>query len=546
VLVQGLGLHRETVPVADTRVRRLIAISMCLLIGLSFLLLPSSQRIRAYNDDALFYGIIAANLANGHSWSFDGGLSKTTGFHWAGMATPAILGKAYGFVRGGFSYQEFFTVLYRLDIILLVLMTSIICGLGRRRDGSLILAGIGPWCISQSLVKGFGMEVVFLPLLLLVCVREATRDEVKTIWLFLAGFALVLTRIDYAPIPVIVGIISLLETRKGHHRVVRSQILIPCFAGPLVGGLLVCGLNFLVSGEFLSSSILAKGTARSLSWPDLWDNLGTQAVFLLIYGMTLVALRSRQVGASAESRVAGMTGFCILVYVILMRSLGGGNLGNWYDVAWGTLLVRSLLEFSERHILRISRGGWIAGAIGLAVLAVVVPRDSLRLRFGIERESRVPYWEALGNLGKKIAASTRVEDRIGVDDLPGRLTFFSNRNFVSLDGVANGPAYVTDFLRKQQVGRYIRDNLDYVLLLLNSTELEEIERHAREEDPDQGFVAHVGFPFNKNLKLSEYEFSKEQIIFRQRLQGLNAEAWLVRVDSGRKPERSEPDEAPGV
>ena len=69
--------------------------------------------MRLYPDDEMFYGIVATNTVQGAPFSFDGGVSRTTGFHWAGLFPPLAAAAARRALFGGGAYRDFFDAIFR-------------------------------------------------------------------------------------------------------------------------------------------------------------------------------------------------------------------------------------------------------------------------------------------------------------------------------------------------------------------------------------------------------------------------------------------------
>ena len=69
--------------------------------------------------------------------------------------------------------------------------------------------------------------------------------------------------------------------------------------------------------------------------------------------------------------------------------------------------------------------------------------------------------------------------RLFVSDLPGRLTYFTSRRVTALDGLANSPRYVQDFLLKGRVSEYLEQQSGFLLLLLTEDDANRLDSLAR-------------------------------------------------------------------
>ena len=183
---------------ARKSIRTVVMLTLTALCTLSFLVIPPSHRIRTYQDDALFYGIIAWNTADGHPFTFDGGTSRTTGFHWGGLVLPLVAAFVTHGLPGIVTYRDFFQILFMVDAAVLALVALLIVLAVARALRSLPAMTLLLLVVSQSLVRGFGMEQVFLPLILLQFILlEPEKPHAWLGYLAIACLALI-TRVDVA------------------------------------------------------------------------------------------------------------------------------------------------------------------------------------------------------------------------------------------------------------------------------------------------------------------------------------------------------------
>ena len=80
-----------------------------ILITTIFLFLLSGSYLKVYNDDALFYGIIAKHFIGTGNFTFDG-IAKTNGFHWMGMFHAIITAIFINAFTSFSSFYKYFEV----------------------------------------------------------------------------------------------------------------------------------------------------------------------------------------------------------------------------------------------------------------------------------------------------------------------------------------------------------------------------------------------------------------------------------------------------
>jgi hypothetical protein len=267
-------------------------------------------------------------------------------------------------------------------------------------------------------------------------------------------------------------------------------------------------LNVFSAGDPMSSSIIAKSLGAQIRIRDLLTNLASNMFSLAVFVGTGAATIKMIVDRHGSSRtfvaaMLAMTGLLALLQVVVQRSLGGNNVGLWYDCPWMVLLASSSLAVVEDLRKRLGLlGQGLAIAICVALVLLPLAHRDIRIRATGPDSTTTSYYRSLSEFGAKIEENSRPDDLIGVSDLPGRFAYYSNRRIVALDGLANNPEYVRDFLQTRCVSEYARKYLTFVVDIAQPTS----DLNAARQ------VILLGFPFNQNIKCDSLIIAKEQIV----------------------------------
>jgi hypothetical protein len=271
---------------------RFIGTTALLVLGLvviaDFLGVEPAKRIRLYNDDALFYGIIAANTAAGHPFSFDGGISVTTGFHWAGMAQPLLTALVHRLLTGQAAYASLFPWLYVIDAGAIVVAALLVALSLRGALAHPLLALVIGLAVAKTAVAGFGTEmIVLLPLVTAFIVAVADRTARTSPWRYVVLPALIpLARLDYVPLMSLVTVLGLFVPTPVWRCPTYRRRALMSLAGLAAGAGLVLLLNTLVGGHPLSSSMLAK-SAVGFSLTEFIEQVWYHRVGFILFPLLL-------------------------------------------------------------------------------------------------------------------------------------------------------------------------------------------------------------------------------------------------------------------
>jgi hypothetical protein len=474
----------------------------------SYLIIPTANRIAVYEDDALFYSIVASYAVTGNGFTFDGGNSQTNGFHWGRMVLSLLTFEGIELVKGQTSFREAMSVAFYVDAMTLAVCSMIIAMVMSRFVTRGWLAAVLVPLVAQALSTSFGMEQLLTATLLVMSIGHCASLHPKSLRVFFISFVMATTRIDsvwMAPLVVV-------ATLSVNGRTISSPERLKLLSGSILGavaGVVVTGLlNYLAAGDCLSSSMIAKGYRLGFSAETLFLELSEKkiplAILFLLGAFAWTALRRRGT-MSPEAPVAcvvSLLGISSLLIVSIQRS-SGSNIGVWYDAIWATAIV---VSGGLMATFLLNRGFFgevlILAVVGLLVLAVPEFRRHIDLRAnGVDE--RGEYFQSFDRIGQRIREQTQEADLIGTCDLPGRLTYFSGRRIVALDGLANSPRYVKQVLIRGQIVEYVHRNISQLLIF----DRRKSDQFRREK------IAYIGFPFSRSIPQEEYHFTETDIVF---------------------------------
>lgn len=481
------------------------------LIWVSYFFVPRNLHVKAYSDDSLFYSIISNNFLDGKLFSFDAGVSVTNGFHWLNMIF--VLSCSY-FIKSIFiinHYSELLINQYYADAAILALVTFFTSALivkNVNHFSNIFMILLLTISISQCLALGFGMETVFLPLLLVYHINILNRSSKNRLQYFLITLLTVLCRIDFL-------IFSALIIFSGYvfkKNILPKKYLISEIAGLLSGLFIILIINYLSADNVISSSMLVKSAYLKFSLNEFLTNISNLSEYFIVYTISFVFVFKVTKLKTFLNITCLITGFCNLIYVALQNSFGGNNNGSWYDVVWQTFLIIEILVIADYFININLRKQYLIFASLILVVVLLVPRENIKLRFWYIKDTE--YDSFLLKSAEEIEARTKKSDVLAVDDLPGRFTYYTNRNIVSLDGLVNSPYYVNKYLKQARIENYINNKVGYVILLLDKHGLNGLKKkYSSTENSNQMYVGKIGYNFNKNFPKSEFTFDESQIIY---------------------------------
>lgn len=282
----------------------LLVLGNLLVFDIAILLSDESLRVQFMPDDAYYYLQLSKSFASLGRWTFDSGVSLTSGFH---PLLAYFLALLYKIFTPGVETFVFYSMM--LSVFLSVL-TAFLIWLEVIRDGhviSLIVFSILVGAQGFVFNSVSGMEwslVVFLGTLYCITFLRADTPRSGTV-LFLLGGLLSLARTDSGLLPLSIFLASVLVTKRMAHPLVRLS------AAGLTGSVLAVGMtflhNFVLTGEMIQSS------AKIKLW---WSRFDPYRVNILARTLGVdIYLPNGRGYLPALNLTFGLIGLCTLVII---------------------------------------------------------------------------------------------------------------------------------------------------------------------------------------------------------------------------------------
>ena len=220
--------------------------------------------VSLYSDDTFYYLQVARNTAEGHFSSFDGGITRTNGYHplWMFLLVPFFL--AFDAESALFAIKFFETAVLASGIALVALAAR----LARLPWPPLIAVPLAIFPQRSFLI---GMEpalALFMLALLFVALALWARDSRMATAVAALLFLLPWVRLEYVAISLTVGA-ALFVIERSWRRAGFRESLLP-LAGALCGFAAYLAYNQLVFG----GAVPVSGAVKHAWSQELWEALG--------------------------------------------------------------------------------------------------------------------------------------------------------------------------------------------------------------------------------------------------------------------------------
>lgn len=260
-------------------------------------------------DDAFYELEIARHFFETGVWSFDRGLTRTTGFHLLNVYVMSLF-------PGILAYPQLAIDLWMgVGVLLSIATIFIICHLANRTFGLLALLPVSLiltarfFTLANTSLLEFPFVVLAAALYTYVLLRKSDPAPSETLILFVIGLFGSLARSDFGGLALAFASASLLRWRWKGRRVYLKQSLWG-LAGATAGLVIVFLHNFFYGGHFLSGSAMVKA---------LW---GHRLGYSLRPGFSILVFAT--VSSAPELLLlVSMVGLGIVVWAI-GRALGAG------------------------------------------------------------------------------------------------------------------------------------------------------------------------------------------------------------------------------
>lgn len=219
-------------------------------------------------DDGYYYLSLARNFAGSGIWSFDSGVSKTSGFH---PLFAYIL--ATGFFLNTFNTDSFVIFGILLGLIFTLGAVAFTWYWAWKNHNILLLIFLAIMISSPNFIYNT-VSITEWGLSLLIsstyCLYFFEQYEKKQNWLiffffFTIGFLGSVCRADFGLLPFVIFISTIVARRK------KTLLFAGIgFLGALLGLIAVFGHSYLITGEFLQSSAKMKSYWGQLGSPNYY------------------------------------------------------------------------------------------------------------------------------------------------------------------------------------------------------------------------------------------------------------------------------------
>jgi len=435
------------------------------------LAVPEELRVQYIPDDAYYYLTLARNFSHQGLWTFDSGISLTSGFHLLFAYLLAGAFSLFQFTNPGF-------VIFGILLSLIFALGSILAVwfLGFTQKNALILMFFALVVSSQNFVFNV-VSVTEWSLTVLVsglyCIWFFTRIRTSTIarndyyWLFALGFLGSLARSDFGLLPF--GIAAAVLVLFFASMVSKEELRFSWvgLAGAVVGLLLLFFHNYFTTSEILQSSAKIK-TYWMRILPESYDVgpfmlkqlLGIGGLLLLV--LLFVAAIWPQVKQKKRVRpnTVQMVMFlssavCILGYVIFYSRTPGVQ--PWYSANFiipVVLLVGGISGFMSDQIRNK-----IVLALTFPILIVLIVNVSSQYPI----DSIHSPW---AHQASQFQAGVYLHDY----PLPGKvgawnagvLGYYEGGHIINLDGLVNNDVY--EYIIHNELPEYLSSR-DIVFIL---------------------------------------------------------------------------------
>ena len=434
-------------------------------------------------DDAFFYFQIAFHMADGKFSTFDGGLTRTNGYHpiWLFLITPFYW--MFDKVDALFAIKAF-------EILLIAGGVALIAGAARVARLPWILLFVALPALYQKSILFVGMEAAAALCMLglfFLSICLFARDPARWRWPLAAGaFALPWVRLEYVAIAVATTAALCLIERSGRFpaavargggSILALNAAVPLF-GALAGVLVYFAYNGIVFGGIVPVSAAVKAFRSQSHWEweggyslvqNLWGTLSISAfnyelldaLEVCVY-MVLVWWFSR--------RPRGREDWMLLAFLVGVFGLAAGHLAkfaqsvltvhptqgrwDWYFVpAYLTevLVVPVRCYIAVWFVRRfIGRGPCRAASIssqGILITGLVLlfakADFTAPFRFVDQcNEATHSTWIVNAYLGTRVMDRVLPEDSVVGSWRSGLIGYFSRFPVMNLDGLVNSWDYL--------------------------------------------------------------------------------------------------------
>lgn len=465
---------------------------------------PPEQRVQFVPDDAYYYLTLARNFVHQSQWSFDSGISLTTGFH---PLHAYALAAVYSLTHA--SEEEF--VSYNIVLSMMVLLPAILAAVSFANCTGRIQLSL--WLLLFLLSRNFilntvsGTEwswVVTFSALYCLAFWHLSRDHTRgaLIVLLSAGFLGSLARTDFGLLPAALALASVIAFRTSADR----SRLWAAFAGLTASflGVIVCfGHNYIATGHYLQSSARMKSLWLATYGPSVRPIMETTLTLfgdsspltlLLVTIMVLITIicgfrRFRELsfsestvnGSATNSDVSSIGAtlwygslFTIIGYIVFY-SLNPAGIQHWYTAC----LVVPVFLLVNLPFLNGASTDRVRVATLLVLLVLVTRQGTAVLTF--LKNPEWPHQVSMFRAGHYLSHHC-FDGRIGSWNA-GIIGYYEGGRVINLDGLVNNDIY--RYAKINQLEEYVdKVQIEYVVDFLAMFSSDERRRRGGYDSPE--------------------------------------------------------------
>jgi hypothetical protein len=464
---------------------------------------PPEYRVQFVPDDAYYYMTLARNFATQGRWTFDTGVSLTSGFH---PLHAYVLTAVYSVAH--FSTERFAEVCvlisYAAALPAILVAASFAARAKRLLPGLLLLLLMLSRNVSLNLVSGveWGWVVSFSAL---YCLSFGALDRIPRKFalaaLCVCGFLGSLARTDFGLLPTALVVASLPGIRT-HHGRSRATAALLGLAFASAGLVTVFLHNYAMTGQWLQSSARMKNlwlvTYGPSAYPillktlSLFGNISLLTLILstiALYGTIICGVRafrrawcsqSRREAENNDSALAHSSTlwfaslFAVIGY-IAFYSLNPAALQNWYTAN----LVVPIFLLAALPTLHVRENDVIC--VVLVVLLVVLTGRQAMWARGFLESPEWPHQLSMYRAGNYLRGAN-LECQVGSWNA-GIIGYYEGGHVINLDGLVNNDIYeyvkqnrLPDYVDKTSIGCIV----DFENMVLSTT----VRRRGGYDSPD--------------------------------------------------------------
>ena len=448
-------------------------------------------------DDSFYYFEIASNMAEGQFSTFDGGITRTNGYHplWLWLITPF-----YWFL----DKEAALFAIKALEILLIAGAAMLVAGAARlARLPWILLLGLLP-ALYQIRALYLGLEAaagLFTLALFLLALVLYGRDAARWRRLLAAvAFVLPWARLEYVAISLAgTGALLLLEWTWQERRREKARFTVPNLRTfvPMFGAIAGILLYFAYNQAVFGGPVPVSGATKQAWSQDRWQKAGgydfaqnlREMMALPVFDDELLVAAGIIVGAALLWWWRRREDRLLLLFLAGVASLAAGHLAkfaqsaltvhpvlawySWYFVPAYLMmalaypvgcmvalyLARRFVAARQARVGGILSAGLVVGGtmVGLAQADLNGPFRNVEWN----RAEVAPGWETLGLMSTLIMNRLLPEGSIiGSWDagIPG---YFSRYPVVNLDGLVNDYAYLRQYGGEYGAGNATRFGTTY-------------------------------------------------------------------------------------